>query len=466
MAHRYVKFPFRAEGFGPTSLTHVTVASRAVSVEVDLATGAVVTSNRGYARNDPPDASLALRGITERIVESAAGPMTELSNRDGAAVRVAGELSQAWRCDDFVLGVVALADGRRQCVALLLRGTQVLRLPASGESTLAGHARFAACAFEGVIHVVASDGATLRSASMALPPSHSYSGPDIFVAGTKVCVLCADTLLVIEATELPFDGPHVGLPIRYEAMTGTGQGATPALEVPGPSVTLEEAPVASVRDTAAPGDAKRLEELATRHGFVVSELLAKLLHMRESDRTFRRWLVELGFDDINVRGLTADWNADPSLLAICGLDNGDEYALYVYPPWCQKGHEPPVVAFLHETNFVEFRARTFEAFFDVELQRRIDEEGADRALVSKIREQLQLPQTPRSVGEPFPWLPTEREQPTEFKNLDETLDTERELLQAFLAQGADAPRVAHALGRIYRARGWTFALENIATVLV
>ncbi|HWL84998.1 MAG TPA: SMI1/KNR4 family protein [Polyangiaceae bacterium] len=532
MAHRYVKFPFRAEGFGPASFTHVTVASRAVSVEVDLATGAVIASNRGYERKEPPDASRTLRGLTERIVESAAGPMTELSNRDGAAVRFSGELSQAWRSDDFVLGVVLLPEGKAQCVALLLGGTEMLRLPVSRESTLAGHARFAACAFEGVVHVVASDGAVFRSASMALPPSHPDSGPDLFFAGSKVCVLCADTLLVLEATELPFDGAHVALPIRYEAMAGGGQGdpepgrvafvlpqsilvdhprlkrlrlsknpgspdiakgdhvliddfrealpgifevqawhkagteahapgAAPALELPRPSVTLEEAPAGGARDVAPPGDAKRLEVLAARHGFAVSDLLSKLLRMRESDRIFRRWLDAVGFGDINVRGLTADWNADPNLLAICGLGNGDEYALYVYPPWCQKGREPPVVEYLHETNFVEFRARTFEAFFENELQRRIDEEGADRALVDAIREQLQLPQTARPVGEPLPWLPIERGRPAELQNIEGKSDTERELLQTFLTQGSDAPRAAQALERIYRKRGWTFALENI-----
>ncbi|WP_394827750.1 hypothetical protein [Pendulispora albinea] len=550
------------------------MALRAVSAEVDLTTGTITAREGGYVRDPPAEASLVLQGLTENLAETAIGHTTELSDPEGQKARFDGEISHAWRSGDFVLAIVAMPDRRWDCVAFTLGGEEVHRLPASWQSPLAGSAHVAACALEGLVHVFRWEGTTVRSVSLATPPSYGGEGPDVFVTDARICVLSGGYLLLIEADELAFDGAHTALPMRYEALAGAGgsdpdpgeavvvlpesilvdhprfkrlrlprdsnapaiakgdpifiddireglpgilhvhawhkageeptvRPAPPPLELDPPAVALApepsfasppslHAPVAS--SGARVLDSERLDDLASRHGFVASELLLKLLRVRESDGVFRRWLDKLGWDIIEVRALARDWDTDPNLLAVCRLANGDEFALYIYPPWCKEGNEPPVVEALHETNFVEFKARTFEAFFDRELQRRVDEEAADTELVRMIRERLEFPMAARDAGEPPPWLPVESVPPStpaapraggglfaSIKNLfakssapngpveaalaiekhGNVLEAERALLRLYLLRHELAPRAALELRRIYRSLDWNFAFENI-----
>jgi hypothetical protein len=172
------------------------------------------------------------------------------------------------------------------------------------------------------------------------------------------------------------------------------------LDLPAPEVTPLPEPVRGDAPSAVVvAGPTKLELLAAEHGFTAPPLLVKLLARRRDKPVFRRWLDQLGFDAIELRGLTTDWEADPCLLAFSGLGNGDEYALYPYPPWCEGGREPFVAVFLHEIMASEFVATTFEAFFVNTLAERATDSDTSAALVGHVRRELTLPAGPLWVGD-------------------------------------------------------------------
>ncbi len=291
-------------------------------------------------------------------------------------------------------------------------------------------------------------------------------------------------------------------------------GAAPSVRPPPPPAIQLDAPTfeePSRPASAVPRqpDSQILLALATRHHFLAPLLLVRLLQLNEADLVFARWLRRVYLGDIEVRSSAADWDADPNLLAFLGLGNGDEYSLYIYPPWCapadQPAREPPVVEFFHETGFAELRALTFDAFFDWLLEQAIeleeDETTRDktRELVAKIRERLDFPRGQRDLGVAPEWLPKEDE-PTvapargllasvsrffssasssapgvkddprmrlalSLEAKGDLVAAERVWLRAHLLDrgyaNADATIAASALRRLYAQLGWTFALENL-----
>ncbi len=162
----------------------------------------------------------------------------------------------------------------------------------------------------------------------------------------------------------------------------------PAID-PAPLATPVQAPA-----NAAPsrGAAARVTALAERHGFVVSPLLVRVLEARERDPVLARWLDLLGLELGGPESMVEDWDADPSLLELSQRGNGDAHCLYIYPPWCREGREPPVVTFCHETNYLDFEALSFADF----LERRLADTHADARVVALVRERLSLP--PRAVA--------------------------------------------------------------------
>ncbi len=239
--------------------------------------------------------------------------------------------------------------------------------------------------------------------------------------------------------------------------------ALPAIE-PGPPATPTEAPV---RAASSRGAAARVTALASRHGFVVSPLLLRVLEARERDPVLARWLDLIGLELGGPESMIEDWDADPSLLELSQRGNGDAHCLYIYPPWCREGREPPVVTFCHETNFLDFEALSFADF----LERRLADTHADARVVALVRERLSLP--PREVAPATPpgWLPLDeswsrakpaaREQRLAMERSGDVLGAERAALHAYLLEGEERAAAREELRRMYAALGWGFALENL-----
>lgn len=237
----------------------------------------------------------------------------------------------------------------------------------------------------------------------------------------------------------------------------------PAID-PGALATPTEAPghAASSRGAAA-----RVTALANRHGFVISPLLLRVLEARERDPVLARWLDLLGLELGGPDGMIEDWDADPSLLELSQRGNGDAHCLYIYPPWCREGREPPVVTFAHETNFVDFEAPSFADF----LERRLADTHADARVVALVRERLSLPPRALAPATPPPWLPLDaswgsakppaREQRLAMERGGDVLGAERAALHAYLVEGKERAAAREELRRMYAALGWSFALENI-----
>ncbi|MFO0665776.1 MAG: SMI1/KNR4 family protein [Polyangiaceae bacterium] len=572
--HRYIPLPFKAHGFSATSANAVTVSLLAVAAEVDLTTGTVASTvpPHEYRRGQPREASLALGDLIERREETSEGPVTTLQN-DVFVARIRGEVTQAWRSDRCVVTISASPGEAPLCTAFVLGVVSRLQLPVAWRVSLAGEGNYAASASDEVLHVFRFEGESVKCVSVALPPALTEDGPEVFVTGARVCVVCGDELIVVDASALEFDDVPRGRPISYEPLVGSASGddapATVAFalpesilldhpkfkrlrvpraagdadlakgdhvilddvreELPGifkvyawhkagasksarplpPALTFAaprlefEAPARpAVTASARPRDSQTLKGLAAHYGFRAPELLVRLLETREGEPAFSRWLDKLGLDCIEVRTLT-DWDADPHLLAFAGLGNGDEFSLYVYPPWCDGGHEPIVVEFFHETNSVEFRALTFDAFLDAFLDagaENAEDVGEATELVRRVRERLAFPKGSRDFGNPPGWLlpaavaseppsgapetsstgffgslrklfskPPAKplvasvERALRVERSGDLLSAERELLALFLGGGDEAPRAGTELRRLYEKLGWSFAKENIST---
>lgn len=540
MAHRYVALPFQAEGFGATSPSHVSVALSAVSVRVDLRTGEVVSETQPCEpRRWTPFDPRALGDVVVRAEEGVRGPST-LVERRGWSARVEGELTQAAVAEDFLIAVVALPGERWDCIGLAFGAEgPAVRLQAWEHAQVASHGAIAACAAGECVHVLRHHDGRLQSASVSVPPTFALSGHQVFVAGTKVCILAGDKLLLVESTELELGATHRALPIVYEPLTRQGAGhptvATVAFVV-GTNMYLDHPTLRRLRVELAAGDpsvrrgdtivlddvreeipgifrvhawhavgggkstrpppprlelaapclqepmhtlpagvessqstdSRTLAELASQHGFRAPELLLRLLQRRDADPVFRRWLAKLWLDDMAVRDLTVGLDADPNLVAFCGLGDGDEYALYVYPPWCAEGREPPVVVYRHESNFAEFRASTFAAFFESELQSQGAESAKAREYARLVRDALDFPEAARAAGAAPAWLPLDSPAPgvtvdaaLQREARGEVLEAERALLTVFLRDRDAAPRAAAELARIYDQLGWHMARAHL-----
>jgi hypothetical protein len=289
---------------------------------------------------------------------------------------------------------------------------------------------------------------------------------------------------VVKGDQVMIDDVREELPgiFRVYAWRKAGAGGSvrppPApLELPRPAIAPLSEDVPSSEVTAPetggpPSPLARLHDLSARHGFRASDCLVRLLAERERDPVFRRWLDKIGFDLIEVRSLTPDWDADPCLLAFAGLGNGDEYCLYVYPPWCADGREPPVVEYWHETNFVDFRALDFESFLVRELDSRVADGFVDDELARLIRERLALPSAGRDAGEAPEFLPLDQqshaapaldvEAALELERRGDAAAAERALLRQFLLGGDLAAAARKELERLYAKLAWSFPLENLA----
>lgn len=270
------------------------------------------------------------------------------------------------------------------------------------------------------------------------------------------------------------DLPGVFRVYGYTTAGGGGTVATaPSLALVLPS--LERPPYPYVPSANVSREAAKLAELAEEHRFVAPETLRRLLAIREEDPAFCRWLDRIGLDQIELRGLVEDWDADPCLLAFAGLGNGDEHALYIYPPALEDGREPPIVTYLHETGYVDFESEGFDGFLEKVLARA--DEAPDLApYVHLVRERLGFPAGAREVGTAPSYLPLDEVLGRKGRSRDEAaaiaearalegagdlLAAERTLVFAYLANGSGASAAKRELPRVYEALGWTLCLAHL-----
>lgn len=236
------------------------------------------------------------------------------------------------------------------------------------------------------------------------------------------------------------------------------------VEVSAPDVRpMSEADVAKLRrppPRPRPG-AAHLQALASKYGFCAPTLLLRMLHTRETDAVFADWMERCGFVDWEVRGLCEDWGADPCLLAFAGNGGGDEFALYLYPPAYHPERQPPVVLYRHESNFAEFLAADFEAFFEHWLARQLEHDSMDTELAERICARLSFERVgarARPLGEAPSYLPLQDREPAEHE------DPERRLLHAYLKdQSIDAGADLYAL---YAKLGWELPCAHLAPAIV
>ncbi|MFO0615479.1 MAG: hypothetical protein U0414_22995 [Polyangiaceae bacterium] len=210
----------------------------------------------------------------------------------------------------------------------------------------------------------------------------------------------------------------------------------------------------------------------------VSPLLGAIVERSAKDPIFARWLDALGLTldpgwDLEAalrasgrleepgrgraktQSLVGDWDADPHLFVLIDVGDGDAYALYLYPPWCESGREPVVVRFLHETNRVDFEALTFGAFFESRLRAATLRSAASARIVELVRAALALPETDAIRGDAPDFLPLDGlPLPRGGDPGDPRLVEERRLLDRYLDQDESA---VPELLRLYRDLGWAHA---------
>lgn len=148
------------------------------------------------------------------------------------------------------------------------------------------------------------------------------------------------------------------------------------------TLSLDAPDVAPRGETIEIGSQHRVADLlhwASRWSFVPSQTLVQFFRCIDEDPVLARWLDQLGWAAIDVRELSTDWAADPSLLLFAAEGHGDGYGLYLYPPALARGEAPPIVRFFHETNEVAFLARNLEDFLALFL------EGSDIGRLAKER---------------------------------------------------------------------------------
>lgn len=259
--------------------------------------------------------------------------------------------------------------------------------------------------------------------------------------------------------------------IRVQAWRRVGdpervRGSSPSarVEVSAPDIRpMSEADVAKLRrpPPRSRPDAAHLQTLASRYGFCAPALLLRLLQTAETDAVFADWMERCGFADREVRGLCEDWGADPCLLAFAGNGGGDEFALYLYPPAYHPERQPPVVLYSHESNFAEFLAADFEAFFEHWLARQLELGSIDAELADRICARLSFARVgpcARPLGDAPAYLPLEHPEPTEHE------DPERRLLHAYLKnQSIDTGAALYAL---HAKLGWELPCAHLAPAIV
>jgi hypothetical protein len=204
----------------------------------------------------------------------------------------------------------------------------------------------------------------------------------------------------------------------------------------------------------------RLRTVADEHGIRCAPKLIQALECEEQDPLFAGWLAALNlpFRDTGVH-IVNDWGGDPNLFPLIDLPNGDVHALYLYPPWCAKS-EPVVVTFLHETNFVEYAAATFEAFFDRALDdavRLLRGREDYAALAQLTRDRLDLQPGARDEAPPA-FLLLDGAPPPPTPTPGDDIALERSLLFRFLT-GERA--VAESLESVYERLNWRYARQQL-----
>ncbi|MBS2026542.1 MAG: hypothetical protein JST54_01450 [Deltaproteobacteria bacterium] len=245
--------------------------------------------------------------------------------------------------------------------------------------------------------------------------------------------------------------------------------------IPLPTRAPENQPPPALLATRLPA----LGVAAQATGAKLSPLLVRLMQDEFTDPLLRRGLRVLGLSMLEQLSpaeldgkprrnhLVEDWSADPHLFELIPLGNGDSVALYLYPPWCAEGREPPVVTFRHEVNLLDFEALTFEAF----LEKALRNPHLDGEHVRRVRERLQFPSVDRDVGVPPAFLPLDetwgRSAPVvlstarELEAKGQLVEAERAAMAAYLRED---PASKDVLVGILEKLGWTHLVSMLAPV--
>lgn len=493
MGHRYVPLPFTAARIVAFDWPWVTVAQEHLSARVNVESGETETRKGGAPPLEERRAPIA--GVAARTEETDAGPVCTLEG-PGLSVAIEGDVFRG--SFDGALLVALAQDVRGRWQAVGAAGETSLVLPAGERPSARG--RWVICPTLSLAHRFERREGALRALTVPTPGTPL----DAAESEGRAAVLAVGKLVVLELDALDRSARHASTPLTLEPLQAVSTDAPTEAEVlfafpgsfvvehpehgritvrrepggpevePGDVVLLEdvredlpgvfrvhawrpsgartsERPAAATLELPAPvlpeppppeeATAAELRALAAAHGFEAPPLLLRLLEEREREPAFARWLDQCGFAYFELRGLTADWDADPCLLAFAGGGGGDELCLHVYPP---AGSSPAVVEFFHEDGTVERRDADFAAFFDAELEARAA--WADPRLVQRIRDRLALPAGSTSKAAP-----------------PAVADDEERALVARLRDGdLDA---LDALAEIYEARGWTLALAHVREAL-
>ncbi len=275
-------------------------------------------------------------------------------------------------------------------------------------------------------------------------------------------VKVGDSLRIDDARE-PLPGiVKVHAWTRIEDGKSSARPATEALSFPPPDLAL--APEGEPRaPRAKSGDAMRA--LARTWGFTPPGALMTFLDATDADPALRRWTRLLGVEYVEVGSLTPNWSADPCLVAFAGRGNGDEWALYLYPPALAAGEEPIVVEFLHETNECELVARSFSDYLELWLAQH---EATRPDIVAMMRERLGIAAREAPIAaSPPTWLPRARSPSPTIESL-RALEASGDLAAAERGWALRFTRgehvaVAPELQRIYTALGWHGPLAALSS---
>lgn len=250
---------------------------------------------------------------------------------------------------------------------------------------------------------------------------------------------------------------------RVEDGKSSARPPTAVLSFPPPDLAL--APDGAPRAPRAKS-ADAMRALAQTWGFTPPPALMAFLDATDADPALRRWARLLGVEYVEVGSLTPSWSADPCLVAFAGRGNGDEWALYLYPPALAAGEEPVVVEYLHETNECELVARSFSHYLELWLRQHTT---ARPDIVAMLRERLAIVATdaPVAAAEAPSWLPPLRSSSPSIESL-RALEAAGDLVAAERGWALRFTRGEHAtampeLRRIYGALGWRGPLAALSS---
>jgi hypothetical protein len=201
-----------------------------LSVEVDLASGAVFPGGPRMPRMPVPDLASSLGAARERLLETDAGPITELDDA-GRVHRLEGAVQSgvlapgAARLVAMIVATPTRRGTRTELALVSLASGAAGRLPAQHASRLAADDDLVVCSVPGGLHVVrAEQDGTFGALTLPLPATARPA--QVVIDRGHVVALAGALLVTLDASALVFARGHRVEGLSIEEHTARGR-ATP-----------------------------------------------------------------------------------------------------------------------------------------------------------------------------------------------------------------------------------------------